>query len=88
VQATVLPDGNYYLPASDESIPADMARPSPDDRFHRCAFNPVATVTFIPGIIHYWEANPRPDASLLQWILLNIANSPNADGTSCCATPG
>jgi hypothetical protein len=43
VQATVLPDGNYYLPASDEIIPADMATPSPDGRFHRCAFNPVAT---------------------------------------------
>src|SRR6266576_3896390 len=43
VEATVLPDGNYYLPASDEIIPADMATPSPDDRFHRCAFNPVAS---------------------------------------------
>jgi hypothetical protein len=36
VQATVLPDGNYYLPATDEIIPADMATPSPDDRFHHC----------------------------------------------------
>ena len=43
VQVTVLPDGNYYLPASDEIIPADMATPSPDDRFHRCAFNPVVS---------------------------------------------
>ena len=42
VEATVLPDGNYYLPSSDEVIPADMATPSPDDRFHRCAYNPVA----------------------------------------------
>src|SRR6516165_3209543 len=33
VEATVLPNGNYYLPASDEIIPADMAAPSPDDRF-------------------------------------------------------
>jgi len=41
VQATVMPDGDYYLPASDEIIPADMAAPSPDDRFHRCAYNPV-----------------------------------------------
>ena len=41
VEATVLPDGNYYLPATDEIIPADMATPSPDDRFHRCAYNPV-----------------------------------------------
>jgi hypothetical protein len=39
VEATVLPNGSYYLPASGETIPADMATPSPDDRFHRCAFN-------------------------------------------------
>jgi hypothetical protein len=38
VEATVLPDGNYYLPKTDEIIPADMATPSPDDRFHRCTF--------------------------------------------------
>jgi hypothetical protein len=38
VEATVLPDGNYYLPKTDEIIPADMATPSPDDRFHRCIF--------------------------------------------------
>ena len=38
VEATVLPDGNYYLPATNEIIPADMATPSPDDRFHRCAY--------------------------------------------------
>jgi len=42
VEATVLPNGSYYLPASDEIIPAEMATPSPDDRFHRCAYNPVA----------------------------------------------
>jgi hypothetical protein len=41
VQVTVLPDGNYYLPASDEIIPADMATPSPDDRFHHCMYQPV-----------------------------------------------
>src|SRR5215470_5952644 len=41
VQVTVLPDGNYYLPESDETIPAEMATPSPDDRFHRCAPNRV-----------------------------------------------
>ena len=42
VEATVLPDGNYYLPASDETIPADMATPSPDDRFHHCFYYPMA----------------------------------------------
>jgi hypothetical protein len=38
VEATVLPDGNYYLPGSDEIIPAEMASPSPDDRFHHCTY--------------------------------------------------
>jgi len=38
VEATVLPDGNYYLPATDETIPAEMATPSPDDRFHHCTY--------------------------------------------------
>src|SRR5262245_20132546 len=42
VQVTVLPNGSYYLPASDEIIPAEMATPSPDNRFHRCAYNPAA----------------------------------------------
>ena len=38
VEATALPDGNYYLPKTDEVIPADMATPSPDDRFHHCYY--------------------------------------------------
>jgi len=38
VEATVLPDGNYYLPKTDEVIPAEMATPSPDDRFHHCYY--------------------------------------------------
>src|SRR5262249_50101914 len=42
VEATVLPDGDYYLPRSDEIIPADMTSPSPDDRFHHCTYDPVA----------------------------------------------
>jgi hypothetical protein len=42
VKAIVLPNGNYYLPESDETIPADMASPSPDERFHRCFYYPVA----------------------------------------------
>ena len=44
----VLPNGSYYLPSTGEIIPADMATPSPDDRFHRCAYNPVAN-EFDPG---------------------------------------
>ena len=44
VEATVLPDGNYYLPASREIIPADMATPSPDDRFHCCTYPHLAPI--------------------------------------------
>jgi len=36
VKAVVLSDGNYYLLETGESIPAEMATPSPDDRFHHC----------------------------------------------------
>jgi hypothetical protein len=41
VEALALPNGSYYLPRSDEIIPADMAAPSPDDRFHRCTYFPT-----------------------------------------------
>ena len=41
VQATVLPNGSYYLPGTDEIIPAEMAAPSPDDRFHHCIYYPM-----------------------------------------------
>ena len=44
VKAVALPNGNYYLPETGEIIPADMATPSPDDRFHRCTYYPVAKV--------------------------------------------
>jgi hypothetical protein len=32
-----------YLPTTDETIPADMATPSPDDRFHHCIYYPRAS---------------------------------------------
>src|SRR5262245_5947959 len=38
VEAIPLLDGGYYLPESDETIPADMASPSPDERFHHCIY--------------------------------------------------
>ena len=41
VQAIVLPNGNYYLPETGETIPADVAAPSPDDRFHHCTYYPM-----------------------------------------------
>jgi len=49
VQATVLPDGNYYLPESGETIPADMATPSPDDRFHHCVDSEIFPLGFDRG---------------------------------------
>src|ERR1700758_4290264 len=56
VEATVLPDGNYYLPKTGEVIPADMATPSPDDRFHHCIYYPVAN-EFDPYPV--WESTPK-----------------------------
>src|SRR5262249_3652655 len=56
VEAVILPDGNYYLPASDEVIPADMASPSPDDRFHHCFYYPIAKVVD-PWSGPEWESN-------------------------------
>src|SRR5262245_45173618 len=42
VQVKVLPNGSYYLPTTNEIIPADRATPSPDDRFHHCTYPAVA----------------------------------------------
>ena len=42
VKAVVLSDGNYYLPETGELISAEMASPSPDDRFHHCTYYPIA----------------------------------------------
>ena len=39
VKALPLPNGSYYLPESGETIPANMALPSPDDRFHHCIYH-------------------------------------------------
>jgi hypothetical protein len=58
VEATVLPDGSYYLPGTDEVIPADMATPSPDNRFHRCAYYPVAN-DFHPWGYPAWGDTPK-----------------------------
>ena len=58
VEAVVLPNGSYYLPASDETIPADMAAPSPDDRFHHCTYYPIAT-EFFPWGGPIYESEPK-----------------------------
>src|SRR5215471_18046951 len=41
VEVRVLPNGSYFLPRTGETIPADMAMPSPDDRFHHCFYYPT-----------------------------------------------
>ena len=56
VEAVGLPDGDYYLPATDEVIPADMATPSPDDRFHHCFYYPVAGEFDRYPV---WESKPK-----------------------------
>jgi hypothetical protein len=58
VEATVLPDGNYYLPSTDEIIPADMATPSPDDRFHHCMYYSVGN-EFDSWAGPIWEVPPK-----------------------------
>jgi hypothetical protein len=58
VQPTVLPNGNYYLPETGEIIPADMASPSPDKRFHQCIYYPVAN-EFDPFGYPTWESIPK-----------------------------
>src|SRR5215813_4114652 len=67
---TVLPNGNYYLPGSDEIIPADMATPSPDDHFHHCTYDPVAN-DFDPwgprSPISIGERNRRSKLSSMSW---------------------
>jgi hypothetical protein len=60
VEARVLPNGNYYLPKTNEIIPADMATPSPDDRFHHCIYYPM-----LPMANEFdrngpvWESTPK-----------------------------
>ena len=62
VQVTVLPNGDYYLPATDETIPADMAAPSPDDRFHHCGYYPILYV-FDP-LTEQWKREESKPKSL------------------------
>jgi hypothetical protein len=58
VHARVLPNGSYYLPATNEIIPADMASPSPDDRFHHCTYYPMAN-DFDPYRGPIWGDTPK-----------------------------
>jgi hypothetical protein len=56
VKAVVLPNGNYYLPETGENIPADMATPSPDDRFLHCIYYPLAPIA---NEFERWLNSPR-----------------------------
>jgi hypothetical protein len=58
VDALVLPSGSYYLPETGETIPADMASPSPDERFHQCIYYPVAN-EFDPFGYPVWASKPQ-----------------------------
>jgi hypothetical protein len=60
VQATVLPNGNYYLPKTNQIIPADMATPSPDDRFHHCTYyKMLPAADGIDGGEPGWDSKPK-----------------------------
>jgi hypothetical protein len=65
----VLPNGNYYLPESNEIIPADKATPSPDDRFHRVPSIIQQQMSLTVGVGQYGKTNPGLDASSLQCTL-------------------
>jgi hypothetical protein len=56
VQATVLPNGNYYLPETGETISADMT-------------SHLTVASTSVSTIQYGKAHPRLDASLLRCIL-------------------
>jgi hypothetical protein len=58
VEAVALPDGNYYLPGTDEVIPADVAAPSPDDRFHHCIYHQVY-IGSDPWGYPLWDTTPK-----------------------------
>ena len=68
VQATVLPDGNYYLPASGEPFPPKW------QHHHRMIASTIVPIIkcilgLNPGVIHYGTPRPRLDASLLRCTL-------------------
>jgi hypothetical protein len=59
VQVTVLPSGNYFLPETGETIPAEMAAPSPDDRFHHCIYYQLAPIANEFDKWPAWENEPK-----------------------------
>jgi hypothetical protein len=69
VKVIVLPNGSYYLPASGETIPADMAAPSPDERFHNVSIIQWQMSMILSGENPHGKTNLRLDASLRQCTL-------------------
>src|SRR5262249_9492661 len=71
VEAIVLPDGSYYLPGSDETIPANMATPSPDIA---STIVPIIQwqMSLIAGVDRSGKANLRRDVSLLRRTLRSL----------------
>jgi hypothetical protein len=60
VEAKALPNGSYYLPKTNEIIPADMATPSPDDRFHHCFYyQMLPAADGIDGGEPGWDNTPK-----------------------------
>jgi hypothetical protein len=60
VEVKVLPNGSYYLPKTNEIIPADMATPSPDDRFHHCFYyQMLPAADGIDGGEPGWDNTPK-----------------------------
>jgi hypothetical protein len=63
VEAIGLPNGNYYLPKTGETIPADMAH-------HQTSVSTIVSIIqwqlSLTARDQYGKANLRPDASLLR----------------------
>src|SRR6516225_3963541 len=75
VEATVLPNGSYYLPATNEVIPADMATPSPDGRFHHCTYYPMLNEHDPFGGEPAWESFHSPDWPESRHILIGSSSA-------------
>src|SRR5262245_49338724 len=77
VQARVLPNGNYYLPETGEVIPADMASPSPDDRFHHCIYYPTAPIANeFDRWGPIWESTPKTRCFCSNALFVALCASP------------
>src|SRR5260370_39556200 len=76
VQVIVLPNGSYYLPRTNEIIPADRGTPSTDDRFPHCTYSAVADVVWV---FSYCRAHP---SDRLAEAALELLNAFRRDSTT------